>query len=203
MRTFLLITLIIMTVLSYAAISGNIAIHSGKVNSIDITAMFKEAPEYSGEVDRIADHFNRDLELRTSNLLGLLALVVLVKAASAALPTTNELEFRKTLPLDAVAYLKTESPPGRLFNSYNWGAYLLWELPAYPVCIDGRTDLYNDEIISQWLQVVRAESGWQAVLDRWQARLILLEPTMPVVGHLEQAGWRLLYQDERSVIYAR
>jgi hypothetical protein len=44
----------------------------------------------------------------------------------------------------------------RMFNSYNWGGYLLWELPEYPVFIDGRTDLYDDELVEEWLRVVRA-----------------------------------------------
>jgi len=80
-------------------------------------------------------------------------------------------------------YQKT-APPGRLFNSYNWGGYLLWELPEYPVFIDGRTDLYNDELINEWLQVMRGEPGWQEALDRWQVRLVLLEPGAPVVEQL-------------------
>jgi hypothetical protein len=69
--------------------------------------------------------------------------------------------------LEAVDFLKENHPEGRLFNSYNWGGYLLWALPEYPVFVDGRTDLYNDEIIGQWSQVVRAEEGWQEVLARW------------------------------------
>ena len=79
----------------------------------------------------------------------------------------------------------------------------MWELPEYPVFIDGRTDLYDDDLINQWLQVMRGEPGWQAALDRWQVRLVLLEPGAPVVGQLAQNGWKLLYQDERAVVYGR
>ncbi len=111
--------------------------------------------------------------------------------------------FRQNMPVDAVAYIKEKSPPGRLFNSYNWGGFLLWGLPEYPVFIDGRTDLYNDEVIDQWLQVVRAEPGWQETLGRWGVRLILLEPGMPVVGQLEAEGWQLLYKDEQAVVFGR
>lgn len=136
-------------------------------------------------------------------IFGLLLLLVILKAASVISLDANLAEFRKTLPVDAVAFLRAESPPGRLFNAYNWGGYLLWELPDYPVFIDGRTDLYNDEIIQQWLQVVRAEPGWQSLLDTWQVRLILLEPSMPVVAHLEQNGWRKAFGDELSVVYLR
>ncbi len=136
-------------------------------------------------------------------LLFLVIFAALVKAATVLPAATNLAEIRKTMPVEAVAFIRKTAPSGRLFNSYNWGGYLLWELPGYPVFIDGRTDLYNDDLINQWLQVIRGEPGWQAALDRWQVRLILLEPGAPLVGQLAQNGWKLLYQDERSVVYGR
>jgi hypothetical protein len=136
-------------------------------------------------------------------LLGLVALAALVKAATAMPAEANLKEIRKTMPVEAVNFIRKTNPPGGVFNSYNWGGYLLWELPEYPVFIDGRTDLYDDELIDQWLQVLRAEPGWQDVLERWQVRLILLENGTPVVGQLGQNGWNLLYQDELAVVYGR
>jgi hypothetical protein len=136
-------------------------------------------------------------------LLGLVVCAALVKAATALPFEANLAEIRKTMPVEAVAFIKKTAPEGRLFNSYNWGGYLLWELPEYPVFIDGRTDLYDDALINQWLRGMRGEAGWQTLLDRWQVRLILLEPGTPVVGQLAQNGWNLLYQDERSVVYGR
>ena len=136
-------------------------------------------------------------------LLGVLLLAALAKAGLVFPASVNEEHFAKSLPVAAVAHIRSTRPPGQLFNTYNWGAYLLWALPEYPVFLDGRTDLYNDEVINQWLQVVRAEDGWQEVLDAWQVRLILLEPTMPVVRVLPGAGWKLLYQDELAVVYGR
>jgi hypothetical protein len=136
-------------------------------------------------------------------VLLVLLLAVVLKASVDFPPAANLEAFRQSMPVDAVAFIKEESMPGRLFNSYNWGGYLLWELPQYPVFIDGRTDLYSDEVIDQWLQVVRAEPGWQATLDRWGVRLILLEPSMPIVAHLGNAGWQELYRDQRAVVYAR
>ena len=34
-----------------------------------------------------------------------------------------------------------------MFNSYNWGGYLMFKLPDYPVFVDGRTDLYAIGIV--------------------------------------------------------
>ncbi len=106
-------------------------------------------------------------------------------------------------PAGALEYLKTEQPDGRLFNSYNWGGYLQWALPEYLLFVDGRADLFQDEIINQWFQVALVQEGWQEVLDRWDVRLVLIERTWPVAEVLELAGWRLVYQDKFSVIYQR
>jgi hypothetical protein len=146
---------------------------------------------------------NRSQAVLNWALLGILVLAVIVKAGMDFPRLANEEKFTAKFPVDAVAIIKAERPPGRMFNSYNWGAYLLWELPEYPVFVDGRTDLYNDELLDQWFQVVRAEEGWQQVLYNWEVRLIVLEPTLPVVGYLEVEGWRLLYSDEVAVVYTR
>ena len=55
-----------------------------------------------------------------------------------------------------------------MLNSYNWGGYFDWKLRDYPVFLDSRADLFGDEIIGQWLDVMNAREGWQGILDRWE-----------------------------------
>jgi len=136
-------------------------------------------------------------------ILGLIVLAVLIKAATAFSTEANLIEIRKTMPVDAVNFIRSTRPPGRLFNSYNWGGYLLWELPEYPVFIDGRTDLYDDEMVAEWLQIIRAEAGWQAALDQREVRLVLVEAGTPLAEKLAQAGWELFYEDGMAVVYGR
>ncbi len=134
-------------------------------------------------------------------LLILLAFAAALKVSLVLPEAENRALYEPGLPVGAVEYLQAEMSEGRLFNSYNWGGYLIWELREYPVFVDGRTDLYGDEIIGEWLQVVGAEDGWQSVLDEWDVNIILLEPHWPVVQELEQEGWTLVYEDEISVVY--
>ncbi len=136
-------------------------------------------------------------------LVGLAALVAFSKAGVMALPKVNAVLTAQSFPVAAVQYLETNHPPGRLFNDYNWGGYLLWAAPDYPVFVDGRTDLYGDDIIAQWARVMAAQPGWQAVLDYWDVRLVLVRPEAPLASALPAAGWHILYRDHASVLYGR
>ncbi|MCS6908344.1 MAG: hypothetical protein RML93_10745, partial [Anaerolineales bacterium] len=115
-------------------------------------------------------------------------------------PQTVATDMKGFYPLGAVEHLKETRPQGRLFNSYNWGAYLLWALPEYPVFVDGRTDLYGDQILEQWLQLVQLREGWEQVIERWQIRVILMEREWVAAKYLTQTGWCLSYQDEVALV---
>lgn len=146
---------------------------------------------------------NRAQALLNWGLLTFALAAVFLKAASVYPLEVNAEAFGSQVPVGAVEFLKREQPPGRLFNSYNWGGYLLWALPEYPVFVDGRTDLYADEVLAEWLSIVSAEAGWQARLDAWDVRLVLLEPHWPLVQALESEGWQQIYKDQVAVLFSR
>jgi hypothetical protein len=145
----------------------------------------------------------RSARLNVIILLVLLA-AVLFKVATIYPEKTNIDAFKGYLPIGAVDYLNTNQPEGRLFNPYNWGGYLLWDLPGYPVFVDGRTDLYNDEIINKWLTVVRVEDGWQDILKGYGINLVLIEPRSMLDRTLAlDSAWAPIYRDAISNIYQR
>ncbi len=41
-------------------------------------------------------------------------------------------------PQKAVVYLHSHRPHGQIFSSYNWGGFLIWQLPEKKVFVDGR-----------------------------------------------------------------
>ncbi len=142
------------------------------------------------------------------NLLnwGILILIIVAVLAKISLiypVAANEKAFQKIFPVEAVNFIKQTKPPGRLFNSYNWGGYLIWNLPEYPVFIDGRTDLYNDEIIDEWVKVVKGENGWEETLERWEAKVILTEPGMRVTSMLKGEGWVMEYEDKMAQVWVK
>ena len=130
-------------------------------------------------------------------LLVLAGLAKLILVSSEKILNQAEAQI---FPVAAVEWIQENHPTGNMISSYDWGGYLQWNLREYPVFIDGRTDLYDDEIIQDWLRVVEAESGWQSVIDRWEIELALLEPTRPAVSAMSRDGWQVLYQDDEAVL---
>jgi hypothetical protein len=137
-------------------------------------------------------------------LLVLTGAAVLAKVSLVLTVNSNFNAFKKFLPIEAVSFLKATHPQGQLFNSYNWGGYLLWEIPQYPVFIDGRTDLYNDEIIGKWLTVVKVEDGWEDILDQYDVHLVLIEADSTLAKKLQSLNnWKSIYRDSQAQIFFR
>ena len=142
--------------------------------------------------------------LRAAVNLALVCLVALGALAHLAYVTSGE-TLRRTLamnyPAGAVAYLKAAPLAGKLFNSYNWGGYLLLELPEYAVFIDGRADLYGD-LLSEYAVAAYGAPGWEDVFSEHGIEIALIESASPLAARLDEDGrWRSAYQDEVASVY--
>ncbi len=136
-------------------------------------------------------------------LVGLIAFAAFLKAGVNALPGFTAAQIEKNYPMGAVRFLKAHPPQEHLFNYYDWGGFLMWNLREYPVFIDGRTDLYGDDFIQQWLNVMQARPEWKAVLDYWHVDRVLIPPDTRLGAALQANDWRLLYHDDLCELYGR
>ncbi|NDJ54831.1 MAG: hypothetical protein GYB68_17310, partial [Chloroflexi bacterium] len=122
---------------------------------------------------------------------------------TAIAPETIE-EALSGYPVEALTYMRQHDVPQPLYNSYNWGGYLIWSLPDYPVFVDGRTDLYNDEILNQYFRSYFASERWSESLEAFEINSVLVDDTAPLVTALELSPeWSEAYRDEVAVIYIR
>lgn len=146
------------------------------------------------------ERISRPLNLALLGLT-LLAAGLWVRPKLLARPNAAQVEDR--LPVAAVEYLEREGPPGPLFNTYRWGGYLVWRLyPEYHSYVDGRTDLFGDEILEQYLRLWSVGPGWESVLADGGFRTALLEPNAPLANALALKGWRVEFEDTVSVLLA-
>jgi hypothetical protein len=108
-------------------------------------------------------------------------------------------------PAAAVDFMTKEKPPQPIYNEYGWGGYLIWRLyPEYRVNMDGRADVYGDELIEEFLAVNVGEPGWRSFLDKRGVRTALLRPDAPLASLLrEDLAWQKVFEDQGSVIFVR
>lgn len=138
-------------------------------------------------------------------LLGLVLLGAGVKAGQVLWPGTMARVEAETLPRQAVTFLETEQPAGPMFNSYNWGGYLIYRLwPDYRVFVDGRTDLYDDAFLREYLNTARTGPGWREPLERYGINLVFIEHDSLLANALrEEPGWLEVYRDEQAALFRR
>ena len=139
---------------------------------------------------------------------GLLALIVVLAGVKVYLPLRpafNEQAQRESLPVGAVEWIQAHRPEGEMFNEYNWGGYLIWRLwPDYRVFVDGRTDLYGDEFLRQYLSVRSGRPGFEETLAAYDVNLVLIYPDDALAVQLACAGgWEEVYRDEVAAIWMR
>lgn len=106
-------------------------------------------------------------------------------------------------PRAAVAELR-EQPPGRLANPYNWGGYLIYRAPEFPVSMDGRNDMYGARLLERQMLLEELRPGWNEFLSDNDVRYVLWQRAAPLAEALRLVdGWSLLYEDRRAVLFER
>jgi hypothetical protein len=134
----------------------------------------------------------------------LMTIAAIAKIAAPLDQQVIEEAIAEQIPIEAIEELSEHPSPGPLFNSYNWGGYILWALyPQYQTFVDGRTDLFDDEILNQYITLWTAAPGWEQVLDDWDIQIVLIEKDSPLTRELEIVGWEDMFADEKAIIMTR
>ena len=190
---------------------GPFAIVAVPVLSRNLAAAFQpaggpEASEYGEQKPGLAQEYKRRPRWqRRLNLaiVGLLVLTACLKLFIVTYPATIEAAVQSSQPVGAVSWLLANQKTGRILNEYNSGGYLEWMLPGFTFYVDGRTDLFGDSILNQWLADIQAGEGWEQDVQKWQIDFILIDPQRPLAQAALQHGWKVLYQDAQAVLYGK
>ena len=139
---------------------------------------------------------------------GLLVLIVALAGVKVYLPLRpgfSEALQRESLPVGAIEWIQANLPQGRMFNHYNWGGYLVWRLwPDYLVFVDGRTYLYGDEILHDYVEIQAIGPHCEELLDEYEVSFVVTKAGDALGVVLDRtSGWRLVYEDVTVVIYVR
>jgi hypothetical protein len=109
----------------------------------------------------------------------------------------------KMYPSGALRYVQTHPLPGRGFDSYNWGGYLIWNLfPARHVFVDGRPDMYGDTFMDRYVRAYGGDPSWGRLFAANRLCYALVEPDSGIARALRTAtGWSQPYHDHVAVLF--
>ena len=106
-------------------------------------------------------------------------------------------------PEEAVDFVKRTKITGNVFNSYNFGGYLI--ISDIPTFIDGRGP-GGEELLRKYANAINLldiDSAFQ-ILDDYQISWIILRPSEPFSKAIARsAAWDKVYSDEYSIVFVR
>ncbi|HWI14954.1 MAG TPA: hypothetical protein VNT02_11915, partial [Burkholderiales bacterium] len=149
----------------------------------------------------------RQLDATLVNALNV-ALLVCVGASIAYTQTrryTPESIIDAALPVKAASFIADNGITGRMFNEYGEGGYLIWRLyPAQRVFVDGRADLYGNDFLNDYFEIVGGKAGWKQKLEARAIDYAVLPRDVPLRQLLlADGGYKLVYDDERHSVLVR
>lgn len=116
--------------------------------------------------------------------------------------TSLQAALEKRFPEKAASYIQSHALQQPLYNTFNWGGFLIWRLPDMPVSIDGRVNLYGDARLQRFANTWLGRSDWANDHALKTARTILLDRNCPLASILRShPRYRLVYQDELASVF--
>jgi hypothetical protein len=117
-------------------------------------------------------------------------------------PTTAEVH-------EAQALLAREFEQGRVFSRFEWGEYLSWAAhPRFTVFMDGRIEIYPNEIWQAYATVTCGQPGWSEILDAYHVDALLLDSEYHertgLLPKIEQShSWQRTHQVGKAIVFTR
>lgn len=110
-----------------------------------------------------------------------------------------------SFPSGALEFLRANPLPGRMYNFFSWGGFLLWEAPGRPIYVDGRAAVaYPGSVMDEYQSIESARPGWMKTLDRYDVHLVLHHTGYELPLRLRQRGaWVRVYDDGMAVLFVR
>lgn len=142
---------------------------------------------------------------RLAILVAVVAVVVAVTASVRGLSAGGlERAVAEKFPARAVAVIAERGYEGPVYNHFNWGGYLIHQLPSLRVGLDGRTNLHGDERILRTERTWAGLRGWEDDPELNAANLVIADATMALAPLLRRdPRFEVVYEDAVAVVFAR
>jgi hypothetical protein len=109
---------------------------------------------------------------------------------------------------DIARHLPDRVADGRIFSRFEWGEYLSWSVAprGYTIFMDGRIEIFPDEVWAHYSAITRGRADWADILDRYHVEYLLLDRTyhadlMPQVER--SRDWERSCESGKAVLFLR
>jgi hypothetical protein len=111
----------------------------------------------------------------------------------------------KKFPVAAVEFLKKEPITGNIFNSDEFGDYIIFAAwPKYRVFMDGRSDMYGEKFGRDYLRAAHGLPGWKEVFEKYAISWVMFDTKSPLTAALqEHRDWQPIYTDAVATIFVK
>lgn len=110
-------------------------------------------------------------------------------------------------PCKAVEFLKKQKP-GNIFNTYEWGGFLIWQLPEFKVFVDGRMPAWQHPSgkspYTIFLEAIQVKLGWEKTIQNYKISWLLIASGTFLDLELQKnpRNWiNEVYRDKTAVLY--
>jgi len=160
---------------------------------------------------------------RTPRFIGVAALGLLLTVLIAGVVRGSSFQFRAALweyPSGASDFLRAHAISQPMFNTYEYGGFLIWRLwPMQRTFVDGRA--LNESVYQDYRRILYNPgsapnvlgSECRRLLDRYAIRVVVMNtfeyvtgafyPLALALGNPATTDWQLVYEDTQSLIFMR
>jgi len=133
--------------------------------------------------------------------LALIAAVCWFTLAHFPSPQQLDREANRGWPEQAIGYLRQHPPQGKVFNDFNWGGYLIWNLPSQPVFIDTRTDVFEETgLFQDYIDLVNLRMPLKSYKGGELRYVLFPKDALLVAALRDSPDWTVEYEDDVAVL---
>lgn len=145
------------------------------------------------------------------NLIDVLLLFMFAGMLSFGAPniysTFMDIQIKKPFLENQLSFFDGKS--GNIYNTYEWGGFLIWKLPNMKIFVDGRMPAWiwenNESPYTTWLKITQTQLGWEQTLNKYHTDYLLIANgtflDLLLKEHAKDYNYQEVQRDEQGVIY--
>jgi len=146
--------------------------------------------------------------IKRTNTKDIALILIIIIASIFCIAQLNSLKLginKDFYPITATYFIKNNDLKGNIFNDYNFGGYLIYNLyPENKIFIDGRIVMYGQRIFDEYYSIKWQENNYEELIEKYNIKIFIIKYESKILNYLAGSEqYKLVYFDEKALIYVR